>query len=119
MSSFASTQERQLDKLLSVTAKEREALENRKQSSDFQSFVNSCKLVFGNAYLTIPHVFSLTGWLGGLSLFGVVGSLNLYTMLQNLDLHDRYPQTHSYSEIGAKVLGPKGKLLVDISIWMM
>jgi amino acid permease len=98
---------------------DQESIENRKQSSNFQSFVNTCKLVFGNAYLSIPNVFSLTGWVGGIVLFSVVGSLNIYTMIQNLDLHDRYPATHSYSEIGLKVLGSKGKIVVDISIWLM
>jgi len=36
-----------------------------------------------------------------------------------LDLHDRHPETHSYSEIAAKVTNKWGKLTVDISIWVM
>ena len=59
-------------------------VEARKQSSDFQSFMNSAKLCYGNAYLSIPNVFSKTGWLGGLILFPAVGLLNIYTMMQNL-----------------------------------
>jgi len=75
--------------------------------------------VFGNAYLSIPNVFSLTGYVGGYVLFSVVGSLNIYTMIQNLDLAERYPLTHSYSEIGEKIAGKCGKVIVDISIWLM
>jgi len=94
-------------------------MENRKKSSDLQSFANCCKLCFGNAYLSIPQVFSLTGWLGGIFLMSLVGSLNIYTMRQNLDLHDRHPETHSYSEIANKITNKWGKLVVDISIWIM
>lgn len=46
--------------------------------------MNSAKLCYGNAYLSIPNVFSKTGWLGGLILFPTVGVLNIYTMMQNL-----------------------------------
>lgn len=74
--------------------------ENRRQSSDFQSWMNSAKLCYGNAYLSIPNVFSKTGWLGGLLLFSIVGLLNIYTMMQNLVVASRYPRLHSYSEIG-------------------
>ena len=40
-------------------------------------------------------------------------------MIQNLDLAERYPYTHSYSEIGQKIAGKWGKIVVDISIWIM
>jgi amino acid permease len=40
-------------------------------------------------------------------------------MKQNLDLAERYPLTHSYTEIGEKIAGRKGKIIVDISIWLM
>jgi hypothetical protein len=68
------------DKMSMLSTNQIEELTNRKQSSDFQSFVNSCKLCFGNAYLSIPNVFSLTGWLGGIFLMSFVGALNIYTM---------------------------------------
>jgi len=64
-------------------------------------------------------VYSITGWAGGLFLFGSVGALNIYTMILNLDVATRHPQTHSYSEIGKRVLGMKGKITVDIAIWIM
>lgn len=41
----------------------------------------SAKLCYGNAYLSIPNVFSKTGWLGGIFLFCMVGLLNIYTMI--------------------------------------
>jgi amino acid permease len=94
-------------------------IEDKRKSSDFQSFMNSAKLNFGNAYLSIPNVFSKTGWLGGLTLFSTVGMLNIYTMLQNIYVADRHPSLHSYSEIGGKVFGKWGKIAVDIPIWIM
>ena len=81
--------------------------------------MNSAKLCYGNAYLSIPNVFSKTGWLGGILLFAIVGVLNVYTMLQNLHVAERYPRLHSYSEIGGKVFGKWGKWAVDIPIWIM
>ena len=93
--------------------------EDRRKSSDFQSWMNSAKLNYGNAYLSIPNVFSKTGWLGGLLLFSLTGLLNIYTMMQNLLVAERHPRLHSYSEIGGKIFGKWGKLAVDIPIWIM
>mmetsp|Transcript_73290 Transcript_73290/g.101678 ORF Transcript_73290/g.101678 Transcript_73290/m.101678 type:complete len:93 (+) Transcript_73290:220-498(+) len=77
------------------------------------------KLCFGNAYLSIPNVFSITGIIGGIFLFAIVGSLNIYTMQQNLDVADKHPRISSYSQLGQKLYGKWGKLAVDISIWIM
>ena len=96
-----------------------EEAENRRKSSDFQSWMNSAKLAYGNAYLSIPNVFSKTGWLGGIVLFSLVGVLNIYTMMQNLIVAERYPRLHSYSEIGGKIFGKWGKIAVDVPIWIM
>ena len=96
-----------------------EEAENRKQSSDFQSWLNSAKMSYGNAYLSLPNVFTKTGWLGGIILFSVTGLLNIYTMMQNLYVADRHPTLHSYSEIGGKVFGKWGKIAVDVPIWIM
>ena len=60
---------------------QREQVEARKQSAPWQSWINSAKLCFGNAYLSIPNVFSKTGWLGGIVLFSIIGALNIYTMI--------------------------------------
>ena len=98
---------------------QREVVEKRKQSSNLQSWFNSAKLCFGNAYLSIPNVFSKTGWLGGIILFVVIGMINVYTMIIQLKVAERYPKLHSFSEIGNKVFGRKGKLFVDIPIWIM
>lgn len=80
--------------------------------------MNSAKLAYGNAYLSIPNVFSKTGWLGGIVLFTIVGILNIYTMMQNLLVAERHPRLHSYSEIGLQVFGRVGKWAVDIPIWI-
>ena len=58
--------------------------ENKKLSSPIQSWFTTAKLIFGNAYLSIPNVFTFTGWLGGIFLFSSIGALNIYTMHQNL-----------------------------------
>ena len=76
-------------------------------------------MILGNAYLTIPSVFALTGWLGGLILFPTLGILNIYTMILNCDLAEFYPQAHSYTEIGFLVGGWKGKIVTQIAIWFM
>ena len=101
------------------TQRKQAEADDRKKSSDFQSWVNSAKLAYGNAYLSIPSVFAKTGWLGGIVLFIIVGLLNIYTMMQNLIVAERDPRLHSYSEIGSAIFGKYGKLAVDIPIWIM
>ena len=81
--------------------------------------MNSAKLCYGNAYLSIPNVFSKTGWLGGITLMTFVGLLNIYTMIQCCMVAEQHPRLHSYSQIGAKVFGKWGKWSVDIPIWIM
>ena len=49
-------------------------------SNSFQSYVNSVKIFLGNTYLTIPAVFSKTGWAGGIFLYVSVALMNAYTM---------------------------------------
>ena len=65
-------------------------IEDAKKSSNFQSFMNSVKLFLGNVYLTIPNVFSKTGWLGGIMLYSIVALLNSYTMTQILKVTETY-----------------------------
>mmetsp|Transcript_58248 Transcript_58248/g.79959 ORF Transcript_58248/g.79959 Transcript_58248/m.79959 type:complete len:95 (+) Transcript_58248:169-453(+) len=81
--------------------------------------MNVLKLNFGNAYLSIPNVFMLAGIGGGLTLFAIVGCLNIVTMQQNLDVAEKHPRLHSYSELGFKLYGKRGKFAVDLSIWIM
>lgn len=81
--------------------------------------MNTAKLFFGNAYLTIPSTFKFTGWLGGLLLFVSIGCINCYTMLLNLRVADLHPNVPSYSELSRRVFGKTGKIIVDVSIWIM
>lgn len=92
---------------------------DRRQSSDLKSFANSVKMIFGNIYLSITRVFVLTGFVGGYALYTFVGSLNLYTMFLMVEMADRYPTKHSLSGIAEKVGGPVGKVVVNISLWVM
>jgi len=77
------------------------------------------KLYIGNAYMSIPNTFSYTGFIGGIVLFSVVGAINCYTMLQILYISDRHHGVPSYSELGNRIYGQKGKLLIAVSIWIM
>ena len=81
--------------------------------------MTTAKLFFGNAYLSIPNTFSFAGIIGGLIMFPLVGALNCYTMLQILKVADHYPGIGSYSQLSLKVFGRKGKIVVDVSIWIM
>jgi len=81
--------------------------------------MNTAKLFFGNAYLSIPKTFSYSGIIGGIVMFTVVGMINCYTMLQNLRVADRHPRIGSYSKLSSVVFGKLGKWIVDISIWIM
>ena len=81
--------------------------------------MNTAKLFFGNAYLSIPNTFMFAGVIGGILMFSLVGALNCYTMIQILKIADKYPNIGSYSQLSLKVFGKKGKIVVDISIWIM
>ncbi len=59
--------------------------------------MNTAKLFFGNAYLSIPKTFSYSGIVGGILMFSIVGIMNCYTMLQNLIVADKHPEVRSYS----------------------
>lgn len=51
------------------------------KSTNFQAFMNTAKLFFGNAYLSIPNTFMFAGVIGGILMFSLVGALNCYTMI--------------------------------------
>ena len=90
--------------------------------------MNSIKIFLGNVYLTIPNVFSKTGFIGGLFLYSIVAVLNTYTM--NLILHvaemvskrrlitGECRVVKSYSDLGARLWGPRGKIIVDIALFI-
>ena len=88
-------------------------------SSNFQSWINIAKLFVGSGYLSFPNVFSKTGIIGGIVLFSVCVCLNIYTMMQNIWVSERHPTVRSYSTMGDIMWGRKGKLLVDIPLWIM
>lgn len=81
--------------------------------------MNTAKLFFGNAYLSIPNTFMFSGVIGGILMFSLVGALNCYTMLQILKVADRHPTIGTYSKLSLKVFGKKGKIVVDVCIWIM
>jgi hypothetical protein len=43
-------------------------------------------MFLANSYLTMPAVFSQTGWVGGILLYSVVCLINTYTMMTILDV---------------------------------
>jgi amino acid permease len=74
----------------------------------------SIKLFFGLSYLSMPNTFRLGGVIGGTILLTFVVTINLVTMLQCLAVAKHHPGVRSYSELGFRVLGSRGKLCVDI-----
>ena len=88
-------------------------------SSELQSFTNSCKLFFGNAYLSIPNTFNEVGWLSGMLMFTILAAINWYTMYLQVLCSERHRKIPSYSELARRIMGRKTKLIVDICIWIM
>ncbi|TNV79360.1 hypothetical protein FGO68_gene9979 [Halteria grandinella] len=84
--------------------------------SDLQLFFVTVKLFFGISYLSMPNTFAQCGLVGGILLFTFVITINGITMLQILKVADAYRDVKSYSDLGERVLGPRGRVLVDISI---
>lgn len=90
--------------------------------------MNSIKIFLGNVYLTIPAVFKETGVIGGMILYITVAILNTYTMSLILHLAQKVSRTRnsggeistvkSYSDLGKRLQGPKGKVLVDIALFI-
>ena len=76
----------------------------------------SVKLFFGISYLSLPNTFAQCGLLGGVLLFTVVILINGVTMLQILKVADYFHDVKSYSDLGERVLGRRGKMIVDICI---
>jgi amino acid permease len=81
--------------------------------------MNTCKLFFGNAYISLPNTFLYTGIVSGIILFTVVAALNCYTMLTLIYVSNKYKKIPSYSELSRRIYGWKGKLIVDVAIWCM
>ena len=108
-----------INKMMVPFEEEQMIFVNKQQSSNFQSYINTVKLYFGNAYISLPNTFMYSGWLGGMILILTVGVINCYTMLLNIYVAERYPEISSYSLLAKKIYGKNGKLIVDISIWIM
>lgn len=92
--------------------------------------MNSVKVFLGNVYLTIPHVFSHTGWLGGIMLYSLVALLNTYTMTQILEVSRIYSlkrdeatgearEVKSYTDLSERVHGTKGKYAVIVFMFIV
>ncbi len=69
-----------IDIMLEMEKQEKESFIGAVKSTAFQSYMNSIKIFLGNVYLTMPNVFSKTGWLGGILLYSGICVINTYTM---------------------------------------
>lgn len=86
------------------------------------------KIFLGNVYLTIPPVFARTGIIGGILLYVTIAILNTYTMIAILKISTEMSKkklvdgtvksVKSYSELGKRLWGPKGKILVDTALFI-
>ena len=90
--------------------------ESRAAPSDLQLFMVTVKLFFGISYLSMPNTFAHCGLIGGIMLFSIVIVMNGITMMQLLKTAELYDKVLSYSDLGLRVLGPKGKTLTDVCI---
>lgn len=80
-------------------------------------------------FLTIPNVFSKTGWLGGILLYTIVASLNTYTMTNILEVASVYSkkpnekghfrEVKSYTDLAERIQGNMGKLLCIIFMFIV
>jgi amino acid permease len=76
----------------------------------------SVKLFFGISYLSLPNTFAQCGLLGGIILFTTVIILNAITMLQILKVAAYFRDVKSYSDLGERVFGRRGRLIGDVCI---
>ena len=86
--------------------------------------MNSVKVFLGNVYLTIPKVFSHTGWLGGILLYSLIALLNTYTMTTIIEVAAEYSkrshkEIKQYTDLAKKVHGDKGRVLVIIFMFIV
>jgi len=86
------------------------------KASEFQLFIVSVKLFFGISYLSLPNTFAQCGLVGGIVLFTTVIMVNAVTMLQILRVSETLKDVRSYSEVGERVLGRRGRQIVDVCI---
>jgi len=78
--------------------------------------MNLVKANFGFVIFTFSKIFSMTGLIGGYTMYTFVFLINLYTMLQIVYLAARYPLTHSLSGLSYKIGGTAAKIVIDIAI---
>lgn len=80
------------------------------------TWFNSLKGFIGIGLLTTPAAYSKIGIVGGNLGMLFIGLIALYTMLLQVRCVAKLadPAIRSYSDLGSKVLGSKGKLLLDV-----
>lgn len=93
------------------------------KSKPYQSYFNSTKIFLGNAYLTIPNVFKRTGWIGGIILFSVIALLNCISMSMVMKAAQKKStltnKISSFSALAAKTTGRTGKVISDLSVFLV
>jgi len=90
--------------------------------------MNNVKVFLDFDFLTIPHVFSQTGWLGGIMLYCLIAALNLFTMTQVLAVAKTYSERKdkagetrvitSYTELAERIHGKLGKYAVIVFLFI-
>ncbi|CDW84980.1 UNKNOWN [Stylonychia lemnae] len=117
-----------IDILLEMEKQVQESYENQPKSSNVQSYFNSVKIFLGNVFLTMPNVFSQTGWLGGVILYSFIAVLNTYTMNQMIwvgrvyskkkNVHGLTTNVTSYTDLSYRIHGDNGKIFVIIFMFI-
>ena len=102
------------DQLLEL---ERQALAKKGKkmilSNNFQTFCNNIKIFLANSYLTMPAVFSQTGWLGGVVLYTVICLISIYSMVIIMEVtrhvskrrlpNGEYKNVRTYSDLAMRI----------------
>lgn len=65
--------------------------------------------------MTVPYALSSAGWLGLIFLF-LIACCTFYTGLLIKRCMDMDPNIRSYSDIGGRAFGPKGRALISIAM---
>jgi amino acid permease len=84
--------------------------------SDLELFAVSVKLFIGMSYLSMPNTLAQCGIIGGNLLFAFVTGINGITMWQTLKLGQAFPGVRSFSDLGERIYGLTGRIIVDLSI---
>lgn len=96
-------------------------------SSKFKTLANIFISIVGSGVLGLPYSFKKTGWVTGMLMLFLVAFLTYHCMIllvhtrrklehSNDDVNVGFPKINSFGDLGHAIVGPLGKLFVDVMI---